>query len=248
MRFHPLLAAAGIICAPILLLACAPRAVTRAAGALFPGCRYDGPLPQGKGRPLIALTIDDAPDRATTPAILDTLRTYASRATFFVITTQLQAATGAPDPILTRMRGEGHEVGNHLTRDRVAIRLDSATYEADLAQADSLLERYGPVHWARPGSGLYSRRMVRAMHRAGYECALRSVYPVDAGLGWRWLSERYILAHARPGAIIILHDRDMRGHRTAAVLGNVLPALRARGYEVVTLSELAAAGAGTRAP
>jgi peptidoglycan/xylan/chitin deacetylase (PgdA/CDA1 family) len=90
------------------------------------------------------------------------------------------------------------------------------------------------------------------MRRAGYECALGSVYPVDAGLGWPWLSRRYILAHARPGAIIILHDRGQRGERTAAVLGRVLPELRARGYGIVTLSELASgvrqdsSAAGTR--
>ena len=236
MRLRLLLAAGCVVGVPILLLACAPRAITGAAAAVFPGCRYDVRIAQ----PIIALTIDDAPDPGTTPAILDTLRAYGSRATFFVITSQIRAATDTADPILARMRREGHELGNHLTRDRPAIRLDSATFERDLAQADSLLRPYGPLRWTRPGSGWYSRRMVRAMHRAGYECALGSVYPVDAGLGWRWLSERYILAHARPGAIIILHDRGIRGERTAAVLGRVLPTLHARGYQTVTLSELTA--------
>jgi peptidoglycan/xylan/chitin deacetylase (PgdA/CDA1 family) len=77
------------------------------------------------------------------------------------------------------------------------------------------------------------------MRRAGHECVLGSVYPLDAGLGWPWLSERYIVAHARPGSIIILHDRGRRGTHTAEVLGRVLPVLRARGYEIVTLTELA---------
>jgi peptidoglycan/xylan/chitin deacetylase (PgdA/CDA1 family) len=85
--------------------------------------------------------------------------------------------------------------------------------------------------------------MVRTMRRAGYECALGSVYPLDASLGWPWLSERYILSHSRPGAIVVLHDRGARGERTATVLGRVLPALRERGYQIVTLSELTAAAA-----
>jgi len=238
MRLRLLIAAGCVVGVTILLLTCAPRALTGAAAAVVPGCRYDVRVVN----PIVALTIDDAPDPGTTPAILDTLRAYGSRATFFIITSQLRAGTETtPDPLLTRMRREGHELGNHLTRDRSAIRLDSAAFAQDLAQADSVLRPYGPLRWARPGSGWYSRRMVRAMHRAGYECALGSVYPFDAGLGWPWLSERYILAHARPGAIIILHDRGTRGERTAAVLGQVLPALRARGYQVVTLSELAAA-------
>jgi peptidoglycan/xylan/chitin deacetylase (PgdA/CDA1 family) len=240
MRLGLLFAAGSVVGVPIVLLACAPRVLIGSAAAMFPGCRYEVPITNARRRPIVALTIDDAPDPETTPAILDTLRAYESRATFFVITNQLRAATDAPDSLLTRMRREGHEVGNHHTRDRAAILLDSAAYEQDLAQADSVLRRYGPLHWARPGSGWYSRRMVRAMRRAGYECALGSVYPLDATLGWPWLSERYILSHSRPGAIIILHDRGARGERTAAVLGQVLPALRARGYQTVTLSELAA--------
>lgn len=81
--------------------------------------------------------------------------------------------------------------------------------------------------------------MAREIYRGGHESALGSIYPFDAGLGWPWLSERYILAHARPGAIIILHDRGIRGQRTAIVLGRVLPILQERGYEIVTLSSLA---------
>ena len=241
-----LLAAGGVIAVPVLLFALVPRALIIAAGRAFPGCRYEFPATVGAapGRAPIALTIDDAPDPETTPAILDVLRSHASRATFFVITSQLADVPAGADPILVRMRAEGHEIGNHMTRDRVSIRLDSATYEKDLAQADSALRPYGPLRWARPGSGWYSARTVRAMRRAGYECALGSVYPIDAGLGWPWLSERYILAHARPGAIIILHDRGVRGERTAAVLARVLPALRARGYSIVTLSEVAAATGG----
>ena len=65
--------------------------------------------------------------------------------------------------------------------------------------------------------------------------ALRTCYGT---LAWPWLSSRYILAHVRPGAVVILHDRGARAKRTAEVLGRVLPELRARGYEIVTLTQL----------
>ena len=221
---------------PLGAVAFAPRALGRSAAALFPGCLYDVPVPVAQRPALVALTIDDAPD-TTTPAILDTLRAHRARATFFVISGQLvgNAAT------VERIRREGHEVGNHFTRDRPAIRLDSAAFERDLAAADSALRPFGPLAWARPGSGWYSPRMVRTMTRAGYRCALGSVYPLDAALGWPAISAWHIVSHARPGAVIVLHDRGARGRRTAAVLGRVLPTLRARGYQLVTLSELARA-------
>ncbi len=219
------------------LAACAPRVVTGPAALLFPGCLFEVRLAEPRRAPMLALTIDDAPDPATTPAILDTLRAYGARATFFVITGQMTADRR----VVERMRREGHEIGNHFTRDRASIRLDSAAFERDLAAADSALRAYGPVRWARPGSGWYTRRMVRAMHRNGYGCALGTVYPLDVAHDWPTLSARYILAHAQPGTIVILHDRDRRGVRTAEVLGRVLPQLRKRGYRVVTLSELAQA-------
>ncbi len=235
-----------VLATPVLFFAIAPAVLGRLAARAFPGCRYDFTTNArtDSGQPRIALTIDDAPDPRTTPAILDVLRSHASRATFFVITSQIADVAAGTDSILVRMRAEGHEIGNHMTHDRVSIRLDSAEYEQSLVEADSALRPYGPLRWARPGSGWYSARTVRAMRRAGYECALGSVYPIDAGLGWPWLSERYILAHARPGAIIILHDRGVRGERTAAVLSRVLPVLQQRGYAVVTLSEVAASSDG----
>lgn len=210
--------------------------VGRVADAVHPGCLFDVRLDR-QGRALVALTIDDAPDSVGTPAILDTLRAHGARATFFVITDQIANA----ESVMARIGREGHEIGNHLTTDRPAIRLDSATFERDLARADSALAAFGASRWARPGSGWYSRRMVRSIERAGYQCALGTVYPFDGSIASSWLSTRFILAHAKPGRIIVLHDRGERSRRTAKVLGRVLPELRARGYEVVTLSELTAA-------
>jgi len=57
----------------------------------------------------VALTFDDGPDPRWTPRILEMLRQYHARATFFVIGSQ---AAQHPD-LLRRMHAEGHEVANH---------------------------------------------------------------------------------------------------------------------------------------
>lgn len=57
----------------------------------------------------VALTFDDRPDPHWTPRILEILRRYNARATFFVIGSQ---AAQHPD-LLRRMYAEGHEVANH---------------------------------------------------------------------------------------------------------------------------------------
>jgi peptidoglycan/xylan/chitin deacetylase (PgdA/CDA1 family) len=202
--------------------------------AHYPGCLYRVPT-QSR---LIALTLDDGPDAATTPLILAELRRHQARATFFLIAERV-----AQQEQLTRqLVADGQELGNHFTRDRPSIGLSAGQFAQDLRQAHQVLSRYGAVHWARPGSGWYSRTMIATMQRQGYRCALGSVYPYDATIPWPGFASWHILRNARPGAIVVLHDGGARGRRTVRVLQAVLPALRRRGYRVVSLSELRAAG------
>jgi peptidoglycan/xylan/chitin deacetylase (PgdA/CDA1 family) len=84
--------------------------------------------------------------------------------------------------------------------------------------------------------------MVATIERAGYRCALGSIYPFDAQVPSPAFASAFILANVRDGAVIVLHDGAARGHRTAKTLQRVLPALRTRGYRVVSLSELARLG------
>jgi len=204
----------------------------------YPGCLYHVPTQQ----PLVALTIDDGPDPVSTPLILAELRRHEARATFFLITARLRGQ----EPLVSRLVAEGHELGNHLTQDRASIRLGSRAFEADLLRAHQALAPWGRPVWARPGSGWYSQAMIGVMERHGYRCALGSVYPFDATIPSVAWASGYILRNVQPGSIVILHDGARRGRRTSQVLAEVLPQLRRRGYSVVSLSELAGSGNGSK--
>ena len=209
-----------------------PRWLVDRAAALYPGCLYRVPT---RAR-LIALTLDDGPDPVSTPLIQAELRRHAARATFFLISERVRGQ----EQLVRALVAEGHELGNHLTRDRPSIRLSAGDFARDLRAAHQVLAPYGAVRWARPASGWYSRTMIETMEAQGYRCALGAVYPFDAAIPSTLFAARYILRHARPGAVVILHDGGARGRRTARVLGKVLPELRRRGYRVVSLSELVA--------
>jgi peptidoglycan-N-acetylglucosamine deacetylase len=198
----------------------------------YPGCLYH----VHTQKRLVALTIDDGPDPASTPLILAELRRHQATATFFLITNRLRGR----EPLVRSLVAEGHELGNHFTQDRPSIRLDPHAFEADLLQAHRALSTWGRFIWARPGSGWYSQAMIEVMQRHGYRCALGSVYPFDATIPSVPWAARYILRNAKPGAIVVLHDGGSRGQRTVRILAEVLPELRRRGYRVVSLSELAA--------
>ena len=196
----------------------------------YPGCLYQVPTHEK----IVALTIDDGPDPVSTPAILDQLRRYSARTTFFIITSRLPGQSA----LMQRLVRDGHQLGNHFTRDRASIRLSRQEFEADLLAAHGALSPWGHPVWARPGSGWYSEEMVAVMRQYLYRCALGSVYPLDTAIPSVTWATQYILHHVRPGAIIILHDGGTRGKRTARTLAAVLPELRKGGYQVVTLSEL----------
>ena len=131
-----------------------------------------------------------------------------------------------------------------MTRDEPSIRLAPDAFDAAVKEADTVLQRFGPVRWLRPGAAWYTPAMVAMIERDGYRCALGSVYPFDSQVRSAAIASAYILANARPGAVIVLHDGRGRGRRTAETMRRVLPKLRARGYRVVSLSDLDRAAAG----
>ncbi|HJU69854.1 MAG TPA: polysaccharide deacetylase family protein [Gemmatimonadaceae bacterium] len=236
-RYIALLVAALLI-ALVAVLWTAPRWAVPHLAKRFPGCIYT----VESSAPVIGLTIDDGPDSSTTPAILRELRDHDAHATFFLISGNVPGN----ESIVTAMVEEGNEIGNHLTRDEASIGLSPAAFDSALVHAGRVLSGFAPVRWARPGGGRYDRRMLMTMRNRGYECALGSIYPYDAELPSSRLSAAFVLRHARPGAVIVLHDGKARGRRTAAVLHRVLPVLRQRGLRVVTLSELTAPPQRTR--
>lgn len=217
-----------------------PRWLVPLIAARAPGCLY---RVRTRER-VVALTVDDGPDPTATPAILRVLREHDARATFFLISTRVSGQATLVDSIVAA----GHEIGNHLTRDEPSIRLSPGSFDAAVREAGTVLQRFAAVRWLRPGSGWYTPAMIRTIERAGYRCALGSVYPFDAHVPSSAFASAYILANVRPGAVIVLHDGGARGRRTAATLQRVLPVLRARGYRVVSLSELFDQTASPRAP
>ena len=213
-----------------------PGPVVRWLSRRFPDVLFQQP----NAGPLVALSFDDSPHATSTPRILDVLAKHDAHATFFMIGDHV----GGNEEIVRRLVDEGHELGNHMMSDAPSARLSAAEFERQLLQMHELLAPFGPVRWFRPGHTWFNRRMLDQIRRHGYQCAMASAYayeflPISAPY-----AARHILLNVRPGGVIILHDGVVDQERTLAVLERILPALRRRGYRVVTVSELVAAGAG----
>jgi peptidoglycan/xylan/chitin deacetylase (PgdA/CDA1 family) len=188
----------------------------------------------------IALTIDDGPDPEWTPRILDLLEEHGAHATFFLIGERVNEY----EDLVTSIVERGHELGNHMTADEASVDLLPEEFERQLTEADRLLSRWSKPRWVRPGSGWYDERMLETARRHGYRVALGSVYPLDAQIAWPAFASWFVLQGVGPGSVIVLHNGGARGERTWETLQKVLPELRRRGLEVLTLSALVARAEG----
>lgn len=185
-------------------------------------------------RRLVALTIDDGPDAQSTAEILSVLADHDARATFFLISSRIPGNEAVVDAIVAG----GHELGNHHQRDTPSIELSQEEFEEQLLAAQQALSVWQTPRWFRPASGWYHDWMLDLLEEHDYRCALGSVYPLDAQIPLERLASWWIGRGVRAGSIIILHDGEGRGERSARVLERILPQLAARGLEVVTLTEL----------
>jgi peptidoglycan/xylan/chitin deacetylase (PgdA/CDA1 family) len=185
---------------------------------------------------VFALTFDDGPHPDTTPGLLDVLARHSARATFFLIGERVVGN----EAIVSRIAAEGHEVANHLMRDERSALVPAARFRRELAQVTSLLGRYGPVRWVRPGSGWFTPRMLRAAGEHGLGMVLGTVVAMHAGIPGDQRITARLLADIRPGSIVVLHEGMTVRSGVVAATDELLAGLSRTGLAAVTVSELVA--------
>lgn len=134
------------------------------------------------------------------------------------------------------------EIGAHSWSHQNLRKASPSAIEAELSQTSQLLGRLmrRPVTLFRPPGGNYNQTLIARANQKGQTVVLWNIDPKD------WMPShaqaghlaRHVLAHARPGSIILLHEGKPA---TLAALPAIIKGLRSRGYELVTVSELLAA-------
>jgi peptidoglycan/xylan/chitin deacetylase (PgdA/CDA1 family) len=194
----------------------------------------------------LALTFDDGPSPWTGPT-LELLREHEARATFFLIG---QRVRERPDDV-RRILDAGHEVGSHtMTHPRLTEIEDDEIRREIQEGARAVAEVAGAQpNLFRPPGFHTDARVLRIVAELELDLILADIDPQDWQPGvvsHRILSS--VLAGCVDGCIVDLHDgyppppTRSRDDCTPTVeaLGHLLPALRAEGYELVTVSELEA--------
>lgn len=186
--------------------------------------------------PRVALTFDDGPSPAHTPKILDILARFDVRATFYVVGTMVERSPG----IVRRAASEGHAVANHTHEHPLGASFAERSRAQIREQIDRLqrvLRQLGitPTSFRPPG-GSWSDVVRDEAAARGMRTVLWSLDSEDwRGATAQELTER-VLAEARPGSIILLHDGGGDRSATVEALPAIIRGLRERGLEPVAIT------------
>ena len=191
----------------------------------------------------IALTFDDGPDPRFTPALLDVLKKYNAKATFFVMGSR---AVAYPD-IIRRMKDEGHAIGNHTYWHPNLADNNVARMRWEVEQTENVIQDilgYKTKLFRAP-YGALNEDLVKGLGNLNNSAIGWSVDSLD----WRQLPTdeiaRNVLSNIHPGAIVLMHDgghwtMDLTG--TVESLHQIIPILQQEGMSFVTIPELANTG------
>jgi len=199
----------------------------------------------GEQKKRIALTFDDGPHPEYTPRILEILRKYDVRATFFVV-----GANASIHPeILKDIFKQGSEIGNHTYTHPNIASLSPKQFQFELDSMERVIEAilgrksvlFRPpyaedVEPAVPEEALN----LEFTHRLGYYTVGMRIDSND----WRESKEERIVSNVLEqaengdGNIVLMHDGGGNREQTVASLPKIIEGLRSAGFEIVPVSKL----------
>ena len=185
---------------------------------------------------VVALSFDDGPTKVGLDAVLPVLATHGARATFFVIGAE---AEGYPEGV-QRIVGGGHEIGSHSFHHRRMISPLAAADRAEIARTDrAVVAAGGPTpKLFRPPYGVKFTGLANAV--GGKTIAMWDFEEPAARPGGARAYADAVIAAARPGSIILIHPMYASRAVEREALPLILAGLKARGFAIVSVSELAA--------
>lgn len=183
----------------------------------------------------LALTFDDGPGPYT-PEILSILDRQNAPATFFEVGILEQYFHASTREIVAR----GYAIGDHTFSHLAMSRLSRADQRSQLLTGARAVERYGASfpRLFRPPYGMWNSTTLALLHAYRMLMVLWTVDTNDYRLPGAAGIVKSVLAGAKPGAIILLHDAGGNRAETVAALPKIIARLRARGYKLVTVPRL----------
>lgn len=213
--------------------------VTTAASAASATVVYSG----SKERKQIALTFDDNTNTTRALTVLRALQKNKVPATLFLIGSAVNAFPSINQEIVKGMAAGFFEVGDHSRNHPVLTKLSTHSMAAEIgAGTDAFREATGArtVPLFRPPYGATNSTVAAVAGSEGFRhLVLWDVDPRDWAGGSAQSIADHVVGHAHSGAIVVMH---LSGAHTAEAVPLMASRLRAKGYELVTVSEMLKGG------
>jgi peptidoglycan/xylan/chitin deacetylase (PgdA/CDA1 family) len=179
------------------------------------------------------LTFDDGPTPDITNWVLQTLRDYNAKATFFCIGNNIEKH---PD-IFENILKDNHSIGNHTYYHLKGWKHKTKDYINDVLKTkyliDSILDEEGVSKKIlfRPPYGKFKVKQSKQIQDLGYSIVLWDVLSYD----WdKTVSKEdclnNVISAAKEGSIIVFHDSIKASKNLISVLPNVLKFYSEKGY------------------
>ncbi|MFC6644693.1 glycosyltransferase [Granulicella cerasi] len=202
----------------------------------------------------VAISFDDGPDPIWTPKILDILKQKNVKGTFLMIGEEAEDNVS----IMQRVYREGHEIGNHtfthpdiseISQGQVNLQLDlterlfrsklgvspvyfrppySIDQEPDTNDQAAPIESIQSLGYVIVGNKIDTNDWDEHPRKSPQEIVQSVFEQINEAQVKTWMK----------GSIILMHDGGGDRSPTIAALPVLIDALRARGYEIVPVSDL----------
>ncbi len=184
-------------------------------------------------RPMVALTFDDGPGKYT-GRLLDCLEKNDAKATFFMV----GSSVASYKDTVKRMADMGCELGNHSWSHPAFTTLSAAERQSQVSRTNEQIRSAAgksPTVFRLPyGDGSSNASVLSSL---GMPSIYWSVDTRDwANTGNSQHTVNAVLDSVRNGDIILMHDIH---YSTVVAAETIIPALKKRGYQLVTVSQLA---------
>lgn len=188
---------------------------------------------------VVALSFDDGPDSKWTPLVLDILKKYDIKATFFMVGPQTEKF---PE-VIQRMKEEGHDLANHTWSHPNLTKLTPEKIKEEIELTSDSIEKASGVRstLCRAPYGAVNDTVKEAAQEAGCVMVGWSVDTRD----WAGESVSMMMEHVKnqvhPGAIVLEHSfggKNGNLRNTIDLLPVMIEYLKEQGYTFVKVSDL----------
>jgi len=173
----------------------------------------------------IYLTFDDGPHKTATPFVLDQLKQYNAKASFFCIGKNVATHPS----IYQRIIDEGHSVGNHTYHHINGWKVKDEVYFKDIADASALIRS----NLFRPPYGRIKRSQISKLKIKNSKLKIVMWDVLSGDFDANLAPEAcfgYVLYHTKSGSIIVFHDSEKAWEKMQYALPKVLAHFTQKGY------------------